>query len=138
MNQQNTFYAIVQVIHNFGAVAVASCALLSLINPYNHSLQLQYKLAWITLIGWGIQGVSGASFGAVSFYYHGQFPDLHGMALAALFVKMICTAMGFILALFFIRSAKKWRESSRVLSWKIMVILFTTTLMAAAILRWFA
>ena len=138
MNQQNAFYAIVQVIHNFGPIAVASGIVLSLINPNNHSPQLRNKLAWITLMGWGIQGLSGASFGAVSFYYHGQFPDIHGLALISLFVKIACTAIGFFLAIFYIRYGAKWRESSRKLSWKIMAILFTIALTAAATLRWFS
>lgn len=138
MNQQNTFYAIVQVIHNLGAVAVASGTFLSLVNPCNCSFQLQNKLAWVTLIGWGIQGISGASFGAVSFYYHGQFPDIHGIALVALYIKMICTAAGFFLTLFYIRYATRWSESSRYLSWKIMGILTITALIAAGFLRWFA
>lgn len=138
MDHQNTFYTIVQVIHNFGAVAVASSALFSLIKPYNDSLVLQKKLAWITLIGWGIQGISGASFGAVSFYYHGQFPDIHAIALAALIIKMICTAIGFFLALAFIYRATKWKERSRNLLWKITIALFTISLSAAGILRWFS
>ncbi len=138
MNQQNTFYAIVQTIHNFGAIAVASGTLLLLISPYNYSLVLQNKLAWVTLIGWGIQGISGASFGAVSFYYHGQFPDVHGIALAALLLKMSCTVIGFFLAFAYIRYAVKWHERSRRLSWKIMTILFAISLTGAAVLRWFA
>lgn len=133
MDSQNLGYAATQIIHNFGAVAVvggAACALAW------RDAGVQRRLAWIVLIGWATQAASGATFGAISYYHYGKFPDIHGAALVALFVKMSCAALGFTLAarqIFFHLS-----EVSRRYAWFALFGLGALALSSAAVLRWFS
>lgn len=133
MDWQNLAYAATQIVHNFGAVAVvggAACALAW------RDATVQRRLAWIVLIGWAIQAASGATFGAISFYHYGKFPDIHGIAVAALGVKMACAALGFTLAawqLFAHPSAASRRQA-----WLVLCGLGALALSSAAVLRWFS
>lgn len=133
MDWQNLAYAATQMVHNFGAVAVvggAACALAW------REVTMQRRLAWIVLIGWAIQASSGATFGAISFYHYGEFPDIHGIAVAALGVKMACAALGFALAawqLFAHPSAASGRHV-----WLALFVLGALALSSAAVLRWFS
>ena len=133
MDIQNLGYAATQIIHNFGAVAVvggAACALAW------REAAAQHRLAWIVLIGWATQAASGATFGAISYYYYGKFPDIHGAAMVALFVKMSCVALGFTLAArqLFVRLS----EISKRHAWLALFALGALALSSAAVLRWFS
>ena len=131
MDWQNTAYAATQIVHNFGAVAVvggAACALAW------REATVQRRLSWIVLAGWATQAVSGATFGAISYYYYAKFPDIHGIAVAALIVKMACAAFGFTLAawqLFAHPSAASSRHT-----WLVLCVLGALALSSAAVLRW--
>ena len=89
MDLQDLGYAIVQVVHNFGAAAVVGGAAFMLYMAPQPA-PLQRKLAWLIGFGWGTQALSGMVFGAISYYYYGKFPDIHDIAIAALAVKMLC------------------------------------------------
>lgn len=133
MDSQNLGYAATQIIHNFGAVAVvggAACALAW------RDAEVQRRLAWIVLIGWATQAASGATFGAISYYHYGKFPDIHGAAMVALFVKMSCAALGFTLAArqFFFHPT----EASSRYVWYTLFGLGALALSSAAVLRWFS
>jgi hypothetical protein len=137
MGLENLFYALTQVAHNFGAVAVAGGAI------FAHCLARQARenrrrLAWVVLAGWTLQAASGASFGAVSYAYYGRFPDIHVVALAALLTKMACAAAGFVLAAFYLKLESGWSEARRNAAWTGLAILAATALSAAAFLRWFS
>lgn len=133
MDWQNVAYAATQIVHNFGAVAVAggaACALAWREAP------VQRRLTWIVLVGWATQAATGTAFGAISFYYYGTFPDIHGIAVAALGVKMACAALGFTLAawqLYAHPSAATGRHA-----WLAMFFLGALALSSAAVLRWFS
>ena len=62
---QNLSYAMVQVVHNFGAVATVggSLAAIKFRDPHRRKL-----LARTTLGGWVTQAASGAAFGGVSYF----------------------------------------------------------------------
>lgn len=133
MDWQNFAYAATQIVHNFGAVAVVGGAAGALAW---RDTTVQRRLAWIVLIGWTIQAASGASFGAISFYHYGKFPDIHGIAVAALVVKMACAALGFALAawqLFAHPSAASGRRG-----WLALCGLGALALSSAAVLRWYS
>ena len=117
---------------------MVASAVLSCLQPLCHSFPLLRKLAWVLLTGWVIQGVSGAGFGAVSYYYHRRFPDIHGIALGALLLKMFCTALGVLLAGLYLRREAHWSERRKKLSWKLMLLMASVSLTAAAFLRWFS
>jgi hypothetical protein len=133
---QNLAYALVQLVHNFGAVAVtgsAAAACWAGGRPPS-----QRGLAWLVLAGWTLQAASGAGFGAVSYAWYGSFPELHGIAVAALVVKIGCAVGGFVLAVAYLRFAHGWQEGRCRGAWRALLALAATALSAAAFLRWFA
>lgn len=132
MDLQNLAYAVTQIVHNFGAVTVTGGALCAL----RSESHVQRRLAWLVLLGWGAQAASGATFGAVSYYYYSKFPDIHGIAVAALVVKMACAALGFLLAALYLRAA--WNDAARRRAWRALTGLAAIALSSAAFLRWFS
>lgn len=133
---QNLGYALTQVAHNFGAVAVVGGAVASLwLAPRP---ELERSLAWLVCLGWAAQAASGAAFGAISFYYYGKFPDISGLAVAALALKVACAASGFSLAAFYLLRAASWTATLRRKIWLTLTGLGATALTAAAFLRWFS
>lgn len=137
MDPQNLAYALTQVVHNFGAVTVVGGALLAHW-PQAAATHTQRRLAWLILAGWLLQGASGAGFGAISFAYYGQFPDIHGIALAALYLKIACAVGGIALAVLFLRYQAAWPSPRSAAVWRGLLVLGVTALAAAAFLRWFS
>lgn len=137
MDLQNLAYALLQVVHNFGAVAVTGGALAALAVLRAGSAPPRW-LAGVVLAGWAMQIASGAGFGAVSYAWYGRFPDLHGIAVAALGVKLACAASGIVGAAACLRYASRWPAASRRLAWLGLAALAATALSAAAFLRWFS
>ena len=134
---ENLAYALTQVAHNFGAVAVVGGALLGRW-PLAALPLVRRKLTWLILTGWILQCGSGAAFGTISYIYYGQFPDLHAIAFAALLVKMACALGGIGLAAAFLRYQGGWPEQRLEWIWSGLIIVGVTALSAAAFLRWFA
>jgi len=132
---QNLAYAIVQVAHNLGAVAVVGGSFAAM---KFRGVDIRKKLAWIALTGWGTQAASGAAFGAVSYYYYHQFPDISGVAVAALVIKMVCVAIGFLLLATYLFRGINWPVAKTNLVWIASATLAVTALSAAAFLRWFS
>ena len=56
------------------------------------------RLVWLVLGGWIAQGASGVAFGAIGYAGSGRLPDIHGIALAALLLKMACAVAGIAVA----------------------------------------
>lgn len=137
MDAQNLSYALIQVIHNLGAVAVVGAAVFGRW-PLPPAPAVRRALAWLILAGWLLQGLSGAGLGAVSLAYYGELPDIHGIARAALQLKMGCAAAGFLLAMAYLRHEGKWPEERRRSAWAGLIALGITALTSAAFLRWFA
>lgn len=133
MDWQNLAYAATQIVHNFGAVGVVGGAASALAWRDNTARR---RLAWIVLASWMAQAASGATFGAISFYFYREFPDIHGVAVAALGVKITCAALGLALAgwLTLVRP----RAVSSQYAWLALFALGAAALSAAAVLRWFS
>ncbi len=129
MNLQNLAYAIDQSIHNLGAVSVTGGAILALLSGV-----ARRKLAWIVLSGWAVQGMTGALFGVLSYAFYGHLPDIAGIAVDALVIKMACAASGFFLAAFYLRQAR----TENMNFWRIEALLAIAALTAASFLRWFS
>ncbi|MDP2760267.1 MAG: hypothetical protein Q8O64_07660 [Sideroxyarcus sp.] len=134
---QNLGYAIVQVVHNFGATAVVGGAAFMLYMA-PQPVPLQRKFAWLVGFGWGTQALSGMAFGAISYHYYGKFPDIHSIAIAALVVKMLCAVLGLSTVALYLRYADGWAGRQRHVVWRILFALGATALSAAAFLRWFS
>ncbi len=129
MNLQNLAYAIDQSIHNLGAVSVTGGAILALLSG-----AARRKLAWVVLSGWGVQGMTGALFGILSYAFYGHLPDIAGIAVDALVIKMACAVSGFFLAAFYLRQAR----TGSMNFWRIEALLAMVALTAASFLRWFS
>ena len=132
---QNLAYAAIQVAHNFGAVAVAGGSLAAV---RFRSMDTRRKLAWLALAGWGTQAVSGAAFGAVSYYFYHRFPDISGVATTALEIKMACVAIGFLLLAAYLFRSNNWGMARMNTLWIASSALAVTALASAAFLRWFS
>lgn len=132
---QNVLYSAVQVAHNFGAVAVVGGSLAGTIAGTPHARR---KLAWVALAGWAMQALSGATFGAVSYYFYRKFPDIGDIATAALVLKMGCVATGLILLAMYLAWGEKLAEAVKKAALTASLALGVTALSAAAVLRWFS
>lgn len=138
---QNLAYSTIQVVHNFGAVATVGGSVAAMLAPP----EVRKKLAWLVLGGWTTQAVSGPAFGMTSHYFYGKFPDIAGIAITALTIKVICVALGFLLVAAWLcpcaerlPSCAHCMERFRKLVWPASTLLAATALSAAAFLRWFA
>ena len=132
---ENLSYAVVQVMHNFGAVAVMGGAAFAL---FPGTTALHRKLAWLVGLGWITQAMSGMSFAAVSYYYYGKLPDIHDIAMTALLTKMLCAVFGVSIVIIYIRYSTNLTIERRRLTWQLLTTLGLTALTAAAFLRWFS
>jgi hypothetical protein len=132
---QNLIYASVQVVHNFGAVAVVGGSLSAL---WLHEPAARKRLAMMSLAGWLIQAASGATFGMVTFHYHRQLPDISGVAANALGIKMMCAILAILLLASYLQRAEHWQAKSRDRTWIAASLLGMSALSAAAFLRWFS
>ncbi len=123
---QNLTYALIQIIHNLGAATIVGLSATALWQP-------QRRLAgWVAAI-WALQGVSGLMFGITTFFYEGHLPDIHGIAVDALIIKITCVILGFVLSLL-LYAKKRWDAQL----WRILFALGVVALAAAAFLRWFS
>jgi hypothetical protein len=138
VDPQDLAYALNQVVHNFGAVAVTAGAAGGRWSHLVVSGQGRRRYAWLTLAGWGAQGISGAAFGAISYAGFGQLPDIHGIAIVALSVKIGCAVFGFALSGLYLAREAVWTEQQRQRTWTALLSFGAVALFAAAFLRWFA
>jgi hypothetical protein len=136
MNWQNFDYTLVQIVHNFGAVVIVGGPLFALW-PNGLLAQAQRPLVWLVLIAFVTQAISGAAFGGVSYYWYGQFPDIHGAAIVALLIKIACAVIGGLLTVVhLIRHGRSAPARPEPIFWAILLLLGATALSAAAVLRW--
>lgn len=136
MLPENLAYALTQLLHNFGAVAVVGAPAFAL--GAGATLATERRLARFLGAGWALQIASGAGFGAVSYYYYGLLPDIHGIAVAALYLKIACAVAGLAAALGLRACADRWSAARRRLAWRVLFLLGAVALAAAAFLRWFS
>lgn len=136
MWQENLAYALIQVVHNFGAVAVFGVPLFALwpVSRLEHAR----SFAWLILAGWAAQIASGGLFGLTSLYYYGETPDLSSVALAALGIKVAAALAGFALAAWYLARGREWVALRVSRAFRGLAALGAVALTAAAFLRWFS
>jgi hypothetical protein len=101
--------------------------------------ELRRTLAWLVLFGWGAQIASGVGFGTVSYVNYGQFPDIHGLAIAALGVKVVCASLALLLAVAYLSPiGAAWSERACQRAWRALAGFGVVAITAAAFLRWFS
>lgn len=132
---QNLSYSVVQVLHNFGAVAAVGGSVAAV---FVRDAGVRGNLAWMVLSGLILQSLSGAGFGAVSYFFHYKFPDISGIAFAALAIKMLCVSLGIPLLSIYIVRSSTWTQKKNDAVWVSSSALAVIALTAAAILRWFS
>jgi hypothetical protein len=132
---QNLIYALIQVVHNFGAATIVG------MGAYETWLvrgRPEHGLASVLALVWALQASSGAFFGIVTYYYDGQLPDIHGVAVDALLLKIICVAAGFVLAVSYAKWGSGWSDHGCRFVWGASFALGAVALGSAAFLRWFS
>ena len=134
---QNLIYALIQVIHNFGAATVVGTAA-SALWLVRGSVAVRHRIALFMAIAWAIQIASGMLFGITTYYFEHHLPDIHGIAVDALLVKICCAVAGFVLAAAYVRLNPGWTESRQLLAWRVLLTLGVIALGSAAFLRWFS
>lgn len=136
MLAENLAYALTQVLHNFGAVALLGAA----VGAFWPASRPEYEraLGWLIVGAWGVQIASGGLFGLISLYYYGETPDLSTVASVALAVKVTAAVSGFLLAIFYLLRGGDWPPARVRGSFKILATLGAAALTAAAFLRWFS
>jgi hypothetical protein len=77
-------------------------------------------------------------FGLTSLYYYGETPDLSGIAIAALAVKVAAATIGFLLAAVYLARGRGWGRLEVKHSFEALAALAAIALAAAAFLRWFS
>ncbi|MFA6921075.1 MAG: hypothetical protein WC216_04475 [Gallionella sp.] len=132
---QNLAYSLVQVVHNFGAVAAVGGSLAAL---KFRGVDTRRILAKVALGGLATQGLSGAAFGATSYFFYHRFPDIAGIAIAALAIKILCVVIGCLLLASYLMPGKDWAVTRMNVIWIALALLTSTALTAAAFLRWFS
>ena len=138
MDAQNLGYALTQIVHNLGAVSVTGGAAAARGLKLAEPPPAQRLLAALVLGGWVAQAASGVCFGAISYWAYGRLPDIHGIAVAALVLKIACAAAGFSLAALYLVREARWSERGRQRAWTAQLAFALTALAAAAVLRWFS
>ena len=131
---QNLAYALIQVVHNFGAAAVIGGAVAGVWWRGRPSAR---RLARWVAVAWAVQIATGALFGITSLHFYGHFPDIHGVAIDALGIKVVCAVIGLLLAAALGLAGDRWQRHAAAL-WLALCLLASMALGAAAFLRWFS
>lgn len=132
---QNLIYAFIQVLHNFGAAAIIGFSVYGFMAT---KAGPKPGLGYLLAMAWLIQGVSGGFFGLTTYYYHHQLPDIHGVAMAALLIKIACVVLGFSIAASYAIWFKRYSLVFVRGIWIGLTLVGLTALSAAAFLRWFS
>jgi hypothetical protein len=125
-------YALIQAIHNLGGVALVAVPAAALAWQ-GRSAAVERRLSWTLLAAWSLQAAGGAAFAAASYGFKGQLPEVAGVSLAALGVKVTATVVGFGLA-----AVQLWRNRrAGTADWVACMALSVAAFTAAAFLRWY-
>ena len=136
MWSENLAYALIQVVHNFGAATLVGTTLFWLW-PRPRPEYARPLVGLITF-AWGAQIASGGTFGITSFYYYGETPDLSRVAMTALVVKVTAALAGLLLAALYLLRGREWGRAGMTRTFRGLAALGAVALTAAAFLRWFS
>lgn len=136
MSAENLAYALIQAVHNLGAVALVALPFFGL--WYGIERANAQRVALVLVATAVVQASTGMFFGAASLYFHGALPEIHAVPAGALWVKV--TALGIALAAgAAIRVwGSGWNKARCAGAWKIACGAGVAALVAAAFLRWYS
>ncbi len=129
-------YALIQVFHNFGAVLILALSSRGLVMARRQ--QSTRWIAGLTGLVWALQGITGALFGWVTWKTEHQWPDIHGVAVAALIIKMLCVVAGILSMGAGALWGMRWSCERQLGFWATGLGLGALALTCAAFLRWFS
>lgn len=132
---QNLLYALIQSAHNIGAVFIVGVGTYGLFFAHDRYKRL---LAATQAVAWALQGVTGGVFGLTSYYFYHQLPDIHGVAIGALIIKISCVVLGFCISSAYFFLGDQFSPSLKKIFWVCMFSLGNIALSSAAFLRWFS
>lgn len=132
---QSLIYALIQNIHNIGAVTIVGVSVYGLFFAREHQKKL---LAIVISFAWALQGISGAAFGVTTLYFYQQLPDIHGVAVAALAIKVACVILGFFVASSYVVFCTELSLAIKKVFWITLFFLGNIALSSAGYLRWFS
>ncbi|MDD5581376.1 MAG: hypothetical protein PHY16_19170 [Methylobacter sp.] len=136
-------------MHNIGAAAVVGSPAVAwwlvlanqvpaeLLDRPTATALVQRRLAWFTLLAWSTQVASGIGFGVTTYYLKHELPELTGVGLAALGIKVTCALVCLALATLYLRASSRWPAHRQLRVWQILFVLGLTALISAAFLRWY-
>lgn len=133
---QNLTYALIQLLHNFGAAAVIGIPVYALI--VGHEGRGRHRAFAAIGAAWLVQLATGFGFGVASLAFYGHLPDIHGVAIVALFIKIACTFMALAIILLFWKKGRTYTPRGVSMIWVIWLLLGAIALSSAAFLRWFS
>ncbi|HEY8888161.1 MAG TPA: hypothetical protein VIM35_06720 [Gallionella sp.] len=99
---------------------------------------VQHRLALLAAVAWAVQVASGVLFGITTYYFERHLPDIHGVAVDALLVKICCAVAGLVLTVAYLRLNSGWTLTRQLLVWRALLTLGVIALGSAAFLRWFS
>jgi hypothetical protein len=129
-------YALIQIAHNLGAVALIGLPVAAWVRE-GYTLVPSRALLLSAAVAWGVQALSGAGFAVASLKLKGALPEVEGVALAALVVKIAATVVGFALAALALWRSPRWSSKGRRRGYAALVVCALVPMAAAAILRWY-
>jgi hypothetical protein len=142
-------YACIQLTHNLGAVAVVGSPAVGLwlmnsspliVQPSERkstNTSIYHSLAWLTFFAWSTQIGSGAAFGVTTYFLKHEVPQLTGIGLSALLIKVTCAFICVALTVFYLRTGTNWSERLQIKVWQALFFTGLTALISAAFLRWY-
>ncbi len=136
MSAENLAYALIQVAHNLGAVALVALPVFGL--WHGRKRTGAQRVALVLLAMAVVQALTGMFFGAASLYFHGALPDIHGVAAIALWVKVAALGIALAAGAAILAYGSVWSEARYAGAWKIACAAGVTALIAAAFLRWYS
>lgn len=129
-------YALIQLGHNLGAIAVAGIPVAALAEERSGPPASRRLLFWL-VAAWALQAASGGGFALASLGLKGALPEVQGVALAALVVKIGATVLGLGAAVFAAAHADGWPAEKRRRFFRLELVAALVPLAAAAFLRWY-
>lgn len=133
---ENLTYSVIQAFHNVGAIGVVAAPTVIYLLLGNSDAIVKTNYIAIALASWLIQVLSGIGFGVTSFSFYGQIPDIDGVALVALVVKVICAMLSMGLYLYLLLPKSQGLRAHKSV-WRILVVASVLPLVSAAFLRWY-
>lgn len=131
MTTAHAVYSLLQIVHNVGGALVLGAPLVWL--WYEPPSGRTRNVMWFLVLLWGLQGITGGSFGLASLVFYGGLPEFTRIGVISLAVKISCVILALLVCGWHLY---KRHEKVRKSEWIMLVTLAAVSQIAAAALRW--